>query len=561
MVIHIIGSVRDSDGRGLGGILVSNGEHVVHTDQHGRYAIEATPPAEAAMAQENVRGRLGGHSFIFVTVPGGYTADGSFYRPVPQSSGTLDFALGKQPVRGRPEFTLAHITDTHVHTHNGQPKASDELGEDLERLKSECKPDLVVATGDLTDRGSLAELSAYDEVTKSAGTPVYPVFGGHDGNEERLDGPGLGATCTVHYEQILGPTCYSFDWGGRHFVVFANEDYFFSAYDLIRKERWLVQDLALQPEGRETVLMIHAPPSKQLLDHLQSYNVTLVLHGHTHSSKVFTYGRTTVASLTPLGFGGLDTNPRGYRAVQFKREGFDFELVPMGRGRRALPPGSSVAETGSEPVATLVWETSLPANVHRASPVLCDGDLLVSLQDESSRRRDGVYRVSAVTGEVVWRVQTDSAVRNSVAVAENGACLAFTSTGRLYCIDSASGEVRWQVDTPEFPERWIATSPAVDSGAVYVGAKSGYAAYDLETGDELWRERSSRAQQWGSIVFAAGRMYLTNQQGETIVFASNTDKFESIARNDLGEVGNSTPAFSDGEIFIRTHERLYCIVE
>ena len=56
-------------------------------------------------------------------------------------------------------------------------------------------------------------------------------------------------------------------------------------------------------------------------------------------------------------------------------------------------------------------------------------------------------------------------------------------------------------------------------------------------------------------------MYLTNQQGETIVFAPNTDKFESIARNDLGEASNSTPAFSDGEIFIRTHERLYCIVE
>lgn len=89
----------------------------------------------------------------------------------------------------------------------------------------------------------------------------------------------------------------------------------------------------------------------------------------------------------------------------------------------------------------------------------------------------------------------------------------------------------------------------------------GISCVDPKTGDELWQERSSRAQQWGSIVFAAGRMYLTNQQGETIVFAPNTDKFESIARNDLGEAGNSTPAFSDGEIFIRTHERLYCIVE
>ena len=486
MVIHLSGSVRDNDGRGIGGTLVSNGEHVVRTDRHGRYSIEAVPPRSRPGRKGPCAGSLGGHPFIFVTVPDGYTADDRFYRSVPRSSGALDFRLGKRPVRESPEFTLAHVTDIHMDTRDGQPVGTDELGEDLERLKSESGPGLVVATGDLTDQGTLIELGAYDEVTRSAGTPIYPVFGGHDGNEEVNTSPGRGATCTGNYQQVFGPVCYSFDWGGRHFVAYASEDYYFSAYDLIYKERWLRQDLALQPEGRETVLMMHAPPSRQLLDRLQSYNVTLVLHGHTHSSKVFSYGRTTVASLTPLRFGGLDTNPRGYRAVQFKRQGFDFELVPMGRGRRSSSPRAVVSETEHERVGTLVWETSLAANVHRATPVLWDGDLLVSLQDESSRGENGVCRVSGATGEVVWKVPTDSAVRNSVTVAADGACLAFTSTGRLYSIDAASGEVRWQVDTPEFPQRWAATSPAVRDETVYVGAKSGYAAYDIETGRERW---------------------------------------------------------------------------
>jgi hypothetical protein len=31
--------------------------------------------------------------------------------------------------------------------------------------------------------------------------------------------------------------------------------------------------------------------------------------------------------------------------------------------------------------------------------------------------------------------------------------------------------------------------------------------------------------------------------------------------NDLGETSNATPAISDGEIFLRSDKRLYCIAE
>jgi hypothetical protein len=32
-----------------------------------------------------------------------------------------------------------------------------------------------------------------------------------------------------------------------------------------------------------------------------------------------------------------------------------------------------------------------------------------------------------------------------------------------------------------------------------------------------------------------------------------------VAENKLGETSNSTPAISDGQIFIRTHQHVYCI--
>jgi len=55
-VIQVNGSVRDTEGHALGGVLVSNGEHVVQTDRDGRYAIEAAPIPPAAMAEGSERG-------------------------------------------------------------------------------------------------------------------------------------------------------------------------------------------------------------------------------------------------------------------------------------------------------------------------------------------------------------------------------------------------------------------------------------------------------------------------------------------------------------------------
>ncbi|MBI3858126.1 MAG: PQQ-binding-like beta-propeller repeat protein [Planctomycetes bacterium] len=83
---------------------------------------------------------------------------------------------------------------------------------------------------------------------------------------------------------------------------------------------------------------------------------------------------------------------------------------------------------------------------------------------------------------------------------------------------------------------------------------------DPKTGKMVWRERA-KAAFWGSIVMAGGRAYVTDQAGRTVVFKPNPEKFEGIAANELGDKSNSTPAISDGQIFIRTFKSLYCIAE
>jgi outer membrane protein assembly factor BamB len=84
---------------------------------------------------------------------------------------------------------------------------------------------------------------------------------------------------------------------------------------------------------------------------------------------------------------------------------------------------------------------------------------------------------------------------------------------------------------------------------------------ELETGKQVWLERLPEGEIWGSIVSSPGRLYVTNPEGKTYVFAPNPEKFELLATNELGEASNSTPAFSNGQIFLRTFESLYCIAE
>ncbi len=61
-------------------------------------------------------------------------------------------------------------------------------------------------------------------------------------------------------------------------------------------------------------------------------------------------------------------------------------------------------------------------------------------------------------------------------------------------------------------------------------------------------------------MLAGDRLYVSNQSGDTFILRA-APRFEVIATNPLGEFSNSTPALSDGEIFVRTHGALYCIAD
>jgi hypothetical protein len=84
--------------------------------------------------------------------------------------------------------------------------------------------------------------------------------------------------------------------------------------------------------------------------------------------------------------------------------------------------------------------------------------------------------------------------------------------------------------------------------------------WDVKTGKRDWKERLSGKGHHASAACADGRIYLTSDGGETFVLKASPE-FEVLAKNPLGERVFASPAFSDGDIFIRGAKYLWCVGE
>src|SRR5262249_54021664 len=88
--------------------------------------------------------------------------------------------------------------------------------------------------------------------------------------------------------------------------------------------------------------------------------------------------------------------------------------------------------------------------------------------------------------------------------------------------------------------------------------------FKLQTGELIWQERlkgpAPKSDSWSSLVASDGKLYALNQSGDGFVLKA-APNFEVLATNSLWETTISSPALSDGEVFIRTHKALWCLAE
>jgi outer membrane protein assembly factor BamB len=104
-------------------------------------------------------------------------------------------------------------------------------------------------------------------------------------------------------------------------------------------------------------------------------------------------------------------------------------------------------------------------------------------------------------------------------------------------------------------------TPLVYKGILYVLSNNGmFDAYNLKTGDELYRQRLPTIGSGfsASPVAADDKIYLSNEDGEILVIAAG-EKFNHLATNSMGELLMATPALSDGVMYVRSSQSLFAI--
>jgi outer membrane protein assembly factor BamB len=171
---------------------------------------------------------------------------------------------------------------------------------------------------------------------------------------------------------------------------------------------------------------------------------------------------------------------------------------------------------------------------------------------------DRVKAYDPATGKVLWTVDglgklvyADVAIGDGIGIAtgedEAGHCIGF----------KLGGERLWSRPRP----LEVGTGMIVDGHLWTVDNGGIVRCTEAATGKEVLQDRFPGGAAWSSIVSSGKKLYATTRSGDTVVFVPDPKKFAALAVNKLGEPSNATPAFSDGEIFLRTSKSVYCIAE
>ena len=236
------------------------------------------------------------------------------------------------------------------------------------------------------------------------------------------------------------------------------------------------------------------------------------------------------------------------------------------------------------------------------SPVPYKENLIVNCDHDG----DGyVVCLKRATGEEVWRIARPNNTRSycNPTIVDVGGTKHMVMSGSksTASYDPDTGAQRWLIDgpteqyaasmvygdglffitagfptyhtlgiTPEGKTAWhqkgaamaaYVPSPVFSEGRLFLvtdeGKPSRGVCFDAKTGRLLWSQLLGHHHR-PSALLAGGNVYWLSDEGTCFVVKAG-EKFELVARNELNEACNASPSISDGQIFIRSDQHLWCI--
>ncbi len=235
------------------------------------------------------------------------------------------------------------------------------------------------------------------------------------------------------------------------------------------------------------------------------------------------------------------------------------------------------------------WTADLKGGLVHSSPLVAEGKVVVL--------GGRLTALDAATGQVVWKQAKVGGTDNSPVAWKHGdAVYVLCNTGRgVVCVRLSDGELLWTVPgggqssvavdgdvmvvlgaakevglvayrlAPEKAEKmWSvpevqdpAASPVIHDGHVYAIAHTGAACVELTSGQVKWNTKAG-ANAESSPVVVDGKLLAVMTKALALVRAT-PEKFDLPAKAALPVSEYSSPAVSDGRLYVRLKEAIVCL--
>lgn len=335
-------------GRGLAGVVVSDGDNCAATDSAGRFVLPA-----------NDRAR-----FVFVSTPAGYASPSEegvvrHYLPAKSDGSSHDFRLRRKP-SGETRHGFVVVADPQLFARKEfrlLERAAEDIRQTAAAAERSGRPMHGICAGDITS-GDHTFYTSYNEVMSATGIKFRNAMGNHD---MEVYGRSY-ETSFSKFEEMYGPVYYSFDVGRIHYVVlddnfFIGRDYFYIGYLEERQMRWLEKDLARVQPGSTVVVCLHIPSTceeqdrKQfrydragstMTNHRGLYEILKpyrahIISGHTHTTFNQSIAPGLYEHVTPALSGAwwqgplcTDGTPAGYGVYEVNGDRIDWYYKSTG---------------------------------------------------------------------------------------------------------------------------------------------------------------------------------------------------------------------------------------
>lgn len=210
-----------------------------------------------------------------------------------------------------------------------------------------------------------------------------------------------------------------------------------------------------------------------------------------------------------------------------------------------------------------VWNTERPAIPNYASPIIH------RLNGQDQLLLPGCEMIAAYdpqTGQELWSVPATTQETVGSVVADQDRVYAsggYPKNETVCVLADGSKKILW-----ESPIRVYSPSMLAVDGYLYAMTDTGIAhCWDAANGDLMWRQKVG-GEFSASLSLMNGKLYVSSEEGKTVVFKADPKAFELLAENQLGDETWSSPVIADNRIYLRVahhgeneqrNETLYCI--